>query len=100
MKKYLKNIGINSKIAFKNLSNVNYEKRNKVIDTYNKELGRYKKKIIKENSKDLKNCKRQDLIDRLILDENKIEDIRNSLNEIKKFKNPLEKVITKWKRPS
>ncbi len=100
MKKYLKNIGINSKIAFKNLSNVNYKKRNKVIDTYNKELGRYKKKIIKENSKDLKNCKRQDLIDRLILDENKIEDIRNSLNEIKKFKNPLEKVITKWKRPS
>ena len=68
MKKYLKNIGINSKIAFKNLSNVNYKKRNKVIDTYNKELGRYKKKIIKENSKDLKNCKRQDLIDRLILD--------------------------------
>ena len=31
---------------------------------------------------------------------NKIENIRNSLNEIKKFKNPLGKIITRWKRPN
>ncbi len=100
MKKYLKNIGINSRIAFKNLNKVNFKKRNKIIDIYNKELGKNKNRIISENAKDLRNCKRQDLIDRLILDKNKIESIRNSLNEIKNFKNPLEKVITKWKRPN
>ena len=99
MKKYLKNIGVNSRIAFKNLNKVSL-KRNKIIDIYNKELGKNKNRIISENAKDLRNCKRQDLIDRLILDKNKIESIRNSLNEIKNFKNPLEKVITKWKRPN
>ena len=100
MKKYLKNIGVNSRIAFKNLNKVSFKKRNKIIDIYNKELGKNKNRIISENAKDLRNCKRQDLIDRLILDRNKIESIRNSLNEIKNFKNPLEKVITKWKRPN
>ena len=100
MKKYLKNIGVNSRIAFKNLNKVSFKKRNKIIDIYNKELGKNKNRIISENAKDLRNCKRQDLIDRLILDRNKIESIRNSLNEIKNFKNPLEKIITKWKRPN
>ena len=100
MKKYLKNIGVNSRIAFKNLNKVSFKKRNKIIDVYNKELGKNKNRIISENAKDLRNCKRQDLIDRLILDRNKIESIRNSLNEIKNFKNPLEKIITKWKRPN
>ena len=100
MKTYLKNIGINSKIAFKNLSNEDYIKRNKILDTFNKELGKNKNKIIKENSKDIRGCKREDLIDRLILDKSKIENIQNSINEIKKFTNPLGKVITKWKRPN
>ena len=100
MKKYLKDIGINSRIAFKNLSNINFNKRNKILETYNKELGKNKNKIIKENQKDIRDCKRQDLIDRLILDKYKIENIRNSLEEIKKFKNPLDKVISKWKRPN
>ena len=100
MKKYLKNIGVNSRIAFKNLNKVSFKKRNKIIDVYNKELGKNKNRIISENAKDLRNCKRQDLIDRLILDRNKIESIRNSLNEIKNIKNPLEKIITKWKRPN
>ena len=36
----------------------------------------------KENSKDIKECKREELIDRLIIDDNKIESIRNSINQI------------------
>ena len=100
MNKYLKNIGIKSKIAFDNLNKFDVKKRNKVLNTYNKELARNKKIIIKENIKDLKSCKRKDLIDRLIINERKIEDIRNSINEIQKFKNPLGKILAKWKRPN
>ena len=100
MKNYLNNIGKNSKIAFKNLSSINFNKRNRFLDTYIKELGKNSNKIIKENKKDVRDCKRHDLIDRLILDKNKIENIRNSLDQIKKFKNPLGKVISKWKRPT
>ena len=38
--------------------------------------------------KDLKKIKRKNLIDRLILDKNKINGIRTGLKEIKEFKNP------------
>ncbi len=97
---YLKNIGLKSKIAVKNLVKIDAKKRNKILETYSRELFKNKKKIIRENTKDVKTCKRGDLIDRLILDEKKIESIRNSINQIAKFKDPLGKVIKKWKRPN
>tara|TARA_Y100001970_G_C14228309_1_gene857040 strand:+ start:1902 stop:3146 length:1245 start_codon:yes stop_codon:yes gene_type:complete len=100
MKNYLKKIGINSKIALKNLNQIDFDKRNKIIQNFILELKKNKKTIIKENIKDVKKCKREELVDRLIIDENKIENIRSSLNEIKKFKNPLNRVLAKWKRPN
>ena len=98
--KYLSNIGLKSKIAAENLIKVDVKKRNKILETYNKELLKNKNKIIKENIKDIKACKRKDLIDRLILNEKKIEDIRDSINQISKFKDPVGGVIEKWKRPN
>ena len=100
MKKYLNNIGIKSKIAFKNLNELDFKKRNKILETYSKLLVKNKKKIISENLKDIKDCKRKELIDRLIIDEKKIQNIRNSINQIIKFKDPLGKIIQKWKRPN
>ncbi len=100
MSKYLKNIGLKSKIAFHNLNKFDVKKRNKVLETYNKELAKNKKIIIKENIKDIKACKRTNLLDRLIINDRKIEAIRNSINEIRKFKDPLGKILTKWKRPN
>ncbi len=100
MKNYLNNIGIKSKIAFKNLNELDLKKRNKILETYSKLLIKNKKKIISENLKDIKDCKRKELIDRLIIDESKIQNIRNSINQIIKFKDPLGKIIQKWKRPN
>jgi glutamate-5-semialdehyde dehydrogenase len=59
-----------------------------------------KKQILQENIKDVKNVKREHLIDRLILNDKKIESIRNSVNQILKFKNPLQNVLEEWKRPN
>jgi len=42
--KYLRNIGLKSKIAAKNLIKVDIKKRNKVLETYSKELLKNKKK--------------------------------------------------------
>jgi Gamma-glutamyl phosphate reductase len=53
IKKYLRDIGIKSKIAFNSLSQINIKKRNKVLETYIKKLSKNKKKIIKENIKDI-----------------------------------------------
>ena len=74
--KYLNKIGLNSKIASKKLNQVNLRRRNKVLETYIKNLSKNKKKIIKENLKDIYACKREDLKDRLKIDGNTIEKIR------------------------
>ncbi len=97
---YLKKIGENAKKAFKDLKSVKHNKIKKVLDNYNKVLLKNKKKIIIENNKDVRNIKREHLIDRLILNEKRIEGIRYSINEIAKFKNPIGRVLEHWKRPN
>ena len=98
--KYLEKIGINAKKAFEELKTVNHNKIRLVLNSYNKALLKNKKKIISENLKDVRNVKRKGLVDRLILNEKRIDGIRNSINEISKFKNPIGKVLEKWKRPN
>jgi len=97
---YLENIGKNAKKAFEDLKTVKHNKIRKVLESYNKSLLLNKLKIIQENKKDIKNAKRKNLVDRLILNENRIEGIRHSINEIGKFKNPIGKVLEAWKRPN
>ena len=70
------------------------------MDNYNKALLKNKDKIIRENVKDIKSAKRKNLIDRLILNDKRIEGIRYSINEIAKFKNPVGRVLDQWSRPN
>ena len=98
--KKLKQIGVNAKKALSILNNLSEKKINQVLMSYNQILLRNKKQILKENSKDIKNVKKKHLIDRLVLNDKRIESIRSSVNDILKFRNPLNKVLEKWKRPS
>ncbi len=100
IKSYLEKIGLKSRNASCKLMDVEIKKRNKVLETYRKQILRNKKRIIKENNRDLKKCKREELIDRLVINEQNLENINNSINEIIKFKDPLNKVLEKWKRPN
>ena len=43
--KYLNKIGINAKVAAENIVKVDLKKRNKVLETYSKELSKNKKKL-------------------------------------------------------
>ena len=97
---YLKNIGKNSKKAFENLKTVKHDKIKKILESYNKSLLINKQKIIRENQKDLKNIKRKNLVDRLILNEKRIDGIRHSINIISNFKNPIGRILETWKRPN
>ena len=90
---YLEKIGKNAKKAFEDLKNVKHIKIKKVLNDYNKILLKYKKKIISENQKDVKNVKRKQLVDRLILDDKRMNSIRNSINEIAKFQNPVGRIL-------
>ncbi len=98
--KYLFNIGKNARKAFEDLKPIKHNKIKKVLDNYNKSLLKNKRKIIKENQKDVKNVKRKHLVDRLILDDKRIDAIRYSINEIAKFKNPVGRILEKWERPN
>ncbi len=98
--RYLLNIGKNARKAFEDLKNSKHIKIKKVLNDYNKLLLKYKNNIIKENLKDVKNAKRKNLVDRLILNKKRIEGIRNSINEIEKFKNPIGRVLDQWSRPN
>ena len=97
---YLENIGKNARKAFEDLRKVKHKKIKKVLDDYNRSLLKNKKIIIKDNLKDVKSAKRKNLVDRLILNENRIEGIRHSINEIAKFKDPIGQILDQWQRPN
>lgn len=97
---YLETIGKNSRKAFEELKSIEHNKIKSVLEYYNKSLLKNKTKIIKENQKDVKNVKREHLVDRLILNEKRIDGMRHSINEIAKFKNPIGQVLDTWKRPN
>ena len=89
-------IGQKSKLAFENLKKTNHKKINNTLDDYIKLISINKKKIIRENAKDVRNLKRHNILDRLILNEKKIDGIINSIKEIKKFPNPVGKILDSW----
>ena len=97
---YLETIGKKARKAFEDLKSIKHSKIKKVLEDYNKSLLKNKKRIIQENRKDVKNVKRKHLIDRLILNDKRIDGIRYSISEITKFKDPIGKVIEQWQRPN
>ena len=97
---YLETVGKNAKKAFEDLKSVKHERIKKVLENYNKSLLKNKKRIIQENLKDVKNTKRKHLVDRLILNEKRIESIRYSINMITKFRDPIGQILEQWQRPN
>ena len=89
-------IGKKSKQAFENLKKVNHKRINKTLEDYIKLISINKNKIIRENAKDVKNLKRKNMLDRLMLTEKKIESIIKSISDIKKFPNPIGKTLDGW----
>jgi len=98
--KYLEKVGLNARKAFEVLKGIKHNKIKLVLKNYNTTILKNKKKIIKENLKDVKNVKRKHLVDRLILNDRRIDQIRHSINEIAKFKNPVGRVLEEWQRPN
>ena len=97
---YLKKIGIKAKKASLSLNKVNHIKIKKILNTYSNLILTNKKSIIRENLKDIKNSKRKHLIDRLALNEKRIESICKSIEQIIKFKDPVGKNLASWTRPN
>ena len=101
---YMEKIGKKAKLASFNLSNLNIDKRNSVLKQFSQYLKTNMHSILNSNKKDIYNAKSKkisdNMIDRLKLNSTKIFQIRNSIEEIIKFKNPVGKTLTSWKRPN
>ena len=101
---YIKKMGEKAKVASSSLSGLSIEKRNSVLKQFCKYLKTNSQSILQSNKKDILNAKskkiKESMIDRLKLDNKKISQIRKSIEEIIKFKDPLGKNLSSWKRPN
>ena len=102
MKSYLFNLGKNAKKA--SLDNVSTKIKNKILKDYISLILNNQSKIILNNHKDLKNARKnklkENLIKRLVLDKKKIYEITKSIKTIINFKDPVDQILKKWKRPN
>ena len=102
MSKLLKKIGLNSRKALN--SSISPKKKNKVLKDFVKLIEINKNKIISENNKDIFYARgkklKENLIQRLALNNNKLKSIIDSVKTITSFKDPIDQVTSKWKRPN
>ena len=101
-KKILTNIGRKSKSALAH--QVNTKKKNKVLLDYCSLIRKNQKFIISANKRDVKRSinkgVKKNLIERLILNEKKIDNIISSIKSVIKLKDPTNRVLEKWNRPN
>ena len=102
MNKYMNLIGIKSRKASERKVDTNT--KNKVLNLYARLLDKEKKSIIRKNLKDVKFAKKkglkENLINRLRVDEVKLKGTKDSINKISKLKDPVNVTLKKWSRPN
>ena len=102
MNNYLKSVGKKASKAFNN--KINNKLKNKVLNKFSQLLKKNKKKIINQNKKDInfaiKRGLKKNLINRLKINGNKLEEIVKSVRKIAKLKDPTDITLDKWNRPN
>ena len=102
MSQYMNLIGQKARKA--SLKKISTKIKNKVLKKYALLLDKEKYAILNENTKDvklaLKKGLKDNLIDRLSIDQKKLNNIKNSINKIAKLKDPVDNVLEMWSRPN
>ena len=101
---YIRSLGVKAKKASEELSVLSENKKNAVLKSFYLNIKKNVNKILKANKKDIisskKNKLKDNLIDRSMLNKERIKSILNSIEEVISFKDPTHKIIAKWKRPN
>ena len=102
MNKFMNLIGTKSRKASER--KINTETKNKVLILYAQLIDKEKKSILRENIKDIAFAKnkglKENLINRLRIDDLKLRAIKVSINKISKLKDPVNVTLKKWSRPN
>ncbi len=95
---------IGNKAISASKNRINYKLKNKVLDKYINLIKKNKKIILKQNIKDIKLANRKklkkNLIDRLTIDQKKLNSICNAIKNVRNLKDPTNVTLEKWKRPN
>ena len=101
---YIRNLGAKAKKASQDLSILSEKRKNAVLKSFYLNIKKNSSKILKANEIDIISSKKkglkENLIDRSMLNKDRIESILNSIEEVISFKDPTHKVIAKWTRPN
>ena len=100
----IKQLGINAKKAAAELANIRNEQKNNALFNLKEDLKNFSSEIIQINNKDIENAYAMKLssalIDRLTLNEDRINSMVNCLDEIINLKDPTGIVLSEWDRPN
>lgn len=100
----IEQIGINAKKAARVLAKTSSEQKNHALQAMSKYVLADKKIILEANKLDIENSKSKNLsesfIDRLELDDERVQSISDTLLEIESFKDPVGKILDSWQRPN
>ena len=92
-----------AKDASRTLARSSFEERNKVLELIIQELHNSKEKILQANQNDLEEGKKNGLsnalLDRLLLNEKRLEGMATSIKKIIAQPDPIGKVLKSWKHP-
>jgi len=102
MNRFMNLVGIKSRKASSKKIATNI--KNKVLNKYAQLLDEEKKLILRENAKDIKFAQnkglKDNLINRLKIDDLRLKNIKNSIKKISKLKDPVDVILKKWNRPN
>lgn len=100
----MKKIGQNARDAAFILKNASTNTKNNALIRMADELENQSDKIIRANKNDLENADKNKLeqakIDRLVLNKNKIHKIADGLREVAAQPDPINEIISMWRRPN
>jgi len=100
----VKELGMQAKIAAGLLSNIKSDQKNLALMNLKKELEIYSKELILVNKKDIENAQLINLpsgmLDRLTLNQKRIEEMIKSLDDIINLNDPVGLVLSEWDRPN
>ena len=101
---YLEELGFKAQKASKVIGVCDTNTKNELLKEIAKLLLENSSYIVEENKKDIENAKannmKESLIDRLMLDENRIEGISKAVLEIVALEDPIGEVLSAVKRPN
>ena len=96
--------GKKAKIAASLLAKATTEQKNKALSTISEQLIKEQTFILEENNKDLQagkeNGMSDSLLDRLKLNEQRIQDMADAIVQLTKLEDPIGQLIEEWERPN